>query len=445
MKKEILPWLIPAMILILAGVVLIGTLVYINSAEITSRRRLPEISEIAVPRYEFRVPENTKIFALGEATHGNKDFQVLKLEVFKRLVEDYNYKVFSIEDAFGPGLKIEEYISGRLNGVTSEELATNLGCWIYHTEDIAAIIDYMKEYNENTPEEEHLHFFGFDMQGLDGYELEYLRNVAADISSEDPDKQAELLSIVDDMKHLTEEGFEVNASVREEYTPRFEILRKSLEESKPTYETAMALHTVKIATGLLTYYDQDLDGTERFYYRDRNMAETVKWYDDLLRKNGHSGILVTAHNGHVANIDASEELENAYSFGGNLKNIYGDELYIVGTEFYISVDNVNDHSHFSHEYTRRDHRFTSADPIAYQAKYMSDGSFFLDFDKVKEDTETYKLISNPNYIGLMGEGYVPENDFCADNFRTIMAVKDHFDAMIYYYKVDPIRVLDYEG
>ncbi len=92
-----------------------------------------------------------------------------------------------------------------------------------------------------------------------------------------------------------------------------------------------------------------------------------------------------------------------------------------------------------------DHRFTSADPIAYQAKYMSDGSFFLDFDKVQEDTETYKLISNPNYIGLMGEGYVPENDFCADNFRTIMAVKDHFDAMIYYYKVDPIRVLDYEG
>ena len=35
----------------------------------------------------MKVPEGTRIVALGEATHGNREFQELKLDVFRLLVE----------------------------------------------------------------------------------------------------------------------------------------------------------------------------------------------------------------------------------------------------------------------------------------------------------------------------------------------------------------------
>ena len=36
---------------------------------------------------DISIPEHVRIIALGEATHGNAEFQQLKLDVFKRMVE----------------------------------------------------------------------------------------------------------------------------------------------------------------------------------------------------------------------------------------------------------------------------------------------------------------------------------------------------------------------
>ena len=40
----------------------------------------------------MKVPEGTRIVALGEATHGNREFQELKLDVFRLLVEKYGVR-----------------------------------------------------------------------------------------------------------------------------------------------------------------------------------------------------------------------------------------------------------------------------------------------------------------------------------------------------------------
>ena len=53
-----------------------------------------QISEIAIP-------DNTRIIALGEATHGNREFQQLKLDVFQIMVEQYGVRAFALEN-FSP-------------------------------------------------------------------------------------------------------------------------------------------------------------------------------------------------------------------------------------------------------------------------------------------------------------------------------------------------------
>lgn len=46
-----------------------------------------EFLAYAEPVENITVPESAKIIALGEATHGNAEFQQLKLEVFKLMVK----------------------------------------------------------------------------------------------------------------------------------------------------------------------------------------------------------------------------------------------------------------------------------------------------------------------------------------------------------------------
>lgn len=46
-----------------------------------------EFSAYAKPIENITVPQSAKIIALGEATHGNVEFQKLKLDVFKQMIE----------------------------------------------------------------------------------------------------------------------------------------------------------------------------------------------------------------------------------------------------------------------------------------------------------------------------------------------------------------------
>lgn len=46
---------------------------------------------------EIAVPNETQIVALGEAAHGNKEFQQLRLDVFQVLVEKYGVRAFALE------------------------------------------------------------------------------------------------------------------------------------------------------------------------------------------------------------------------------------------------------------------------------------------------------------------------------------------------------------
>ena len=57
---------------------------------------IEEYAKYAGSVADIKIPENTKIVALGEATHGNVEFQELKLDVSKVLVENYGVRAFTL-------------------------------------------------------------------------------------------------------------------------------------------------------------------------------------------------------------------------------------------------------------------------------------------------------------------------------------------------------------
>ena len=111
---------------------------------------------------QISTPQEYNIIALGEATHGNKEFQQLKLEVFKKLVEEHRVHSFALEGDFGGCEEVNQYIHGGEG--TLKEIVQKIGFQIYKTEEMMQLIEYIREYNDE--EEEQLNFYGFDMQRI---------------------------------------------------------------------------------------------------------------------------------------------------------------------------------------------------------------------------------------------------------------------------------------
>ena len=111
---------------------------------------------------DISIPKEARIIALGEATHGNVEFQELKLKVFKLLVEKYNVRAFALEGDYGGCEQVNRYIHGGEG--TALEAARAIGFKIYCTKEMADLISYMRQYNETAASGEDLRFYGFDMQ-----------------------------------------------------------------------------------------------------------------------------------------------------------------------------------------------------------------------------------------------------------------------------------------
>ena len=121
-----------------------------------------EFAKYAQTVDEIQIPSDTRIIALGEATHGNAEFQQLRLEVFRQAVERYGVRAFALEGDFGGCEQVNRYIHGG-NG-TAEQAAAAIGFAIYRTQEMSDLISYMRTYNESAVSGEDLRFYGFDMQ-----------------------------------------------------------------------------------------------------------------------------------------------------------------------------------------------------------------------------------------------------------------------------------------
>ena len=90
------------------------------------------------------VSEEVQVVGLGEASHGVSEYQEMKAEVFQALVEKNGCRTFVIEGDFGDALKVDDYIHGGEG--TAKEAAARIGFRIYRTEEMEALIDFLKKY-----------------------------------------------------------------------------------------------------------------------------------------------------------------------------------------------------------------------------------------------------------------------------------------------------------
>lgn len=358
---------------------------------------------------EISIPKDKNIIALGEATHGNKEFQQLKLEVFKKLVEEKRVRSFALEGDFGGCNEVNQYIHGGEG--TVKEIVKKIGFQIYQTEEMMRLIEYMREYNNNVEENEQLNFYGFDMQRIT-YSSDALKKACVDEGIDE--------SFLEDL--IVNGQWNQNYS----YETKKDLLMKlkttlELKESKVEY-----IHYVNVLLqNIEVLHRQDSDGS---LLRDQYMAENVEWIFQQEQQRGNDCIFISGHNEHVAKWGSYD------SMGKLLSNKY--RYYVIGTDFYKTRCNLPKHSN-----KRTIQTFYSHDPLAKTAKMAGYDMCWIDFSSLLENTNIKKCVSDYTYMGTLGEKYSIMIRLLPPSYRMFQPPATLYDSMIYVSNATPTKII----
>ena len=444
-------------VLTLTGFLIVCILFYFGKLkfeELQAHREIKAVQTEMKPLFAEYIPENISILSIGEAAHGCKEMQELKLSVFKEMVEKQGFTAFALEADYGECAEINRYIQGGEG--SAEEMVQKFAFPIYHTKEMAELISWMREWNESAPEEKKVRFYGFDMQDPEGSyaflkdyslshklttEKEFSKNldyIKGENFSLNATNAEEVIAFLDSLKEKVEESPEEaqtekgNIADEQDATEKqaFEDNQDSTEnkEFQERQDFLMELNTVRQAA------ETWLSKEDSSVLRDWDMEENVKKILEIEQKIGSGKLVISAHDGHI-----QKENPIYNSMGVLLTKDFGEAYYAIGTDVWKVTDNIK----VLGEAKRTVQSFVSVDPLAAQARFAKGKQYALYFSGITDEkSKVYQLIHNPMKMLQLGEGYTFVMRFFPNSYRVKSEPVQRYDGMIYLYEGKPIEILE---
>ena len=414
-------------VLTLTAFLIVCVLLYFGKLkfeELQAHREIKEVQAEMKPLSAEYIPKNISILSIGEAAHGCKEMQELKLSVFKEMVEKRGFTAFALEADYGECAEINRYIEGGEG--SAEEMVQKFAFPIYHTKEMAELISWMREWNESAPEEKKIRFYGFDMQDPEG-SYDFLKDYSL---SHKLTTEEEFSKNLDCIKG---ENFSLNATNAEGVIAFLDSLKEKVEksseeENKDKQDFLMELNTVRQAA------ETWLSKEDSSVLRDRDMEENVKKILEIEQKIGSGKLVISAHDGHI-------QKENSIynSMGVLLTKDFGEAYYAIGTDVWKVTDNIK----VLGEAKRTVQSFVSIDPLAAQARFAKGKQYALYVSSITDEkSKVYQLIHTPMEMLQLGEGYSFLMRFLPNSYRVKSEPVQRYDGMIYLYEGKPIEILE---
>lgn len=432
-------------VLTLLAFLLVCILLYFGKLkfeELQAHREIKAVQAEMKPLSAEYIPENISILSIGEAAHGCKEMQELKLSVFKEMVEKRGFTAFALEADYGECAEINRYIQGGEG--SAEEMVQKFAFPIYHTKEMAELISWMREWNASAPEEKKVRFYGFDMQDPEGsyaflkeYSLshkltseeEFAKNldcIKGENFSLNEKNAGEVIAFLDSLKEKVEKSPEEAQKETGNIANEQEATDK--QAFKENQDFLMELNTVRQAA------ETWLSKENSSVLRDRNMEENVKKILEMEQKIGSGKLVISAHDGHI-----QKENPIYNSMGVLLTKDFGEAYYAIGTDVWKVTDNIK----VLGEAKRTVQSFVSVDPLAAQARFAKGKQYALYFSSITDEkSKVYQLIHTPMEMLQLGEGYSFLLRFLPNSYRVKGAPVQRYDSMIYLYEGNPIELLE---
>ena len=378
---------------------------------------------------------DARIVALGENTHGARDFFEMKARILRFLVEEMDFDTFAIEATWSEALRLDRYV--RTGEGDPARLLAGLYFWTWNTESVLEMIEWMRDHNEAGGD---LGFHGVDMQAP-GMALHLVREYIGSVA---PDR---LDFVTGELECLTrfangptgrfpDTGYDGETDAyRADCGASLEEVRALLVASRESYETAGGADRYAIALrSLRVAYQYHLQAVGE-QYRDESMAENTVWLSERIGPEGR--MVLWAHNYHVS---AQPGAQGFYQ-----RQAFGDDLVILGFSHeggrFTAIGQTEGPSG-TVRYTRRD-SFELDPPVegSFEA-YLAGAAaprFVLDLRRPLNEPGNYWL-SERRPFRAIGAVYDPDRP---ERFWEDTPLSEWYDAIIHFESTRPTAVLPF--
>lgn len=243
---------------------------------------------------------------LGEASHGTHEYYTWRTAITKKLIEEKGFNIIAVEGDWPDCYKLNRFIKGfdHQDKDVSDILSmfTRWPTWMWANWEIAALINWLKEQNTGSYQNEKIGFYGLDVYSL----WESIETILAHLQETDAHaaqlaKQALLCFefFGEDGQAYAREWRSLPESCRGPVVQLLQEMRKKAPVYDHDPEAALNMEqNAYVAVNAEAYYRNMIGfDSNTWNLRDTHMVETL---NRLMAFHGSNAkIVVWEHNSHV--------------------------------------------------------------------------------------------------------------------------------------------------
>lgn len=282
---------------------------------------------------------DAKYVLLGEASHGTSEFYSLRAELSKRLIKEKGFSIIAVEGDWPSCQSINQYIKGFKDRDTDVreifESFNRWPTWMWSNQEIAELIIWLKDFNQQNNSKKKVGFYGLDVYSLFESMDEIIRYLEK-TNSKSLAAAKKAFSCFEPFNR-NHESYAVSAGYLsenciEEALELLESIRKNKWKFDDEYESSLNMEVNALVTANAEKYYRAMvtSDSESWNVRDKHMVEAL---NAVMRFYGDDAkVIVWEHNTHVGDARATDMKDEGMVNVGQLireENSH-DAVYIVG-------------------------------------------------------------------------------------------------------------------
>jgi erythromycin esterase len=358
-----------------------------------------------------QVFKDVRYVGLGEETHGTREFFQFKHRMLEFLVKEMGFRVFAIEASYSACENINDYIMGKNDDGT--KALDSQGFWTWNTEEVRAMIDWLRTYNASVTADKKVKFLGFDIQHNEPGQaklLPYLKRVAPErVADTESFFKVDFAPFVDAVLSKGDKAKDELAKLNElknQYNELFVFLELNaalLSAKSSQIEAEQMREYARVMVQYLDSYSRvDRSGSAA---RDLFMADNFRRL--VGREPVGTRFVLWAHNFHISTTDSNGMYP---TFGSYLRRFYSNDYYALGFSFNQGSFQSRDlREKEPSQRLLRSFTVTTApvDSVDWYLAQTGVKSFVVDFRSARKSAELATWTTSPHLMRSIGSGYSP--------------------------------------
>lgn len=279
-----------------------------------------------------------RVVLLGEASHGTSEFYRGRAAITRHFIEKHGFTIVAVEADWPDAAAIDRYVRHRPHRADAAKPFQRFPTWMWRNTDVAALIDWMRDHNQDIAEmEKRAGFYGLDiynMSGSIGAVLDYLDRVDPEAASIARERYGCLTPWQSNPatygRAALSKGYaECEQAVVDQLG---ELLRKQLDYAGGDDDAFLdAAQNARLIASAERYYRiMYYGGAESWNLRDTHMFDTLQ---NLLDAKGpNAKAIVWAHNSHIGDARSTDMgiSRGELNVGQLCREAFGRDAALIG-------------------------------------------------------------------------------------------------------------------